>query len=442
MSGLNAAPTKTIVPPQMIRPHIMPPPPLFGFKPVAEAPVAETPAADHPIAVENSALESDFKLLWYDDTENTKVVSDELLVAPPPVLEPDPTQPELFNEAQPSVGTASAFEVPPDAEAPSAFGETGPRLSGEVLPPTVAVEAHGSPMAMGADSLKQVAPAELLPEPPASEQVAAEAASSESASGSPLSAVESGLISSEAIPPGGPVAPEVSTPAAAETEIESATVQVAEVIPPLEEDWLARQAAGSAEADTKPPEPEPAPETGKAATIEELPAAIAGEVEAVAPNIPPPPLPLLPLPRLEPSFGLSEVIPPPALQLKRLDQDALQAIFMTDETLDLPKISRLAATLPGVYACVIATRDQAITGGNLPEGFDLAALLGLAPRIREAASRMPIGALKHFTIYGESYSISFFERRGLSLCAIHRARSFVPGVREKLVAIADELSQM
>jgi hypothetical protein len=127
--------------------------------------------------------------------------------------------------------------------------------------------------------------------------------------------------------------------------------------------------------------------------------------------------------------------------LRRFDQDAVQALFMTEETLDLPKISRLAAGLPGMYACVIATRDQACTGGTLPEGFDLAALLGLAPRVGEAAGRMPIGALKHFTLYGEAYSVSFFERNGLSLCAVHRPRSFVPGVREKLVALADELSR-
>lgn len=113
---------------------------------------------------------------------------------------------------------------------------------------------------------------------------------------------------------------------------------------------------------------------------------------------------------------------------------------MTEEVLDLQKISRLAASLPGVQACVIATRETAVTGGVLPEGFDVTALLGLAPRVGEAASRLPIGGLKHFTIYGEYYSVSFFERSGLSLCAVHRPRSFVPGVREKLVALADELA--
>lgn len=176
------------------------------------------------------------------------------------------------------------------------------------------------------------------------------------------------------------------------------------------------------------------------AIIAHTPAVLTPEPPAAAVP-PPPPHPLFPLPKVHLEPAHVEVLPPPSLPLRRFDQDAIQALFMTEETLDLPKISRLAAALPGVYACVIATRDQACTGGNLPEGFDLAALLGLAPRVGEAAGRMPIGQLKHFTLYGDAYSVSFFERNGLSLCAVHRPRSFVPGVREKLVALADELSR-
>ena len=185
----------------------------------------------------------------------------------------------------------------------------------------------------------------------------------------------------------------------------------------------------------------PAPPSAAATKPVEAPAAADPLIASDAgepPNVSPP---LLPLPRRIASVTPTEILPPPALPLTRFDQDALQAIFMTEEALDLPKISRLAAQLPGVHACVIATRDQACTGGQLPLGFDLAALLGLAPRVGEAAGRLPIGELKHFTLYGGEYSVSFFERNGLSLCAVHRPRSFVPGVREKLVAIADELAK-
>ncbi len=460
-SGVFAAATKTIVPPLMIRPLIMPPPPLFGFKPMSEAPAEETPAEDHYVTLDKISVITDFKLVSYDDTEKTKVISDELLAAPIPVSQPDPAQPELFNEPLPSVETAALVGASPDTEAPSAFGETAAKITGEIPSPTFAVEADATPLPIPTDSPQPIAVDDSLPE--ANEQVVEVVPPSETAPRSSISAVEADLHSVEAVLFGGAAAPEVATRTIAEKEIESAAAPppppdfatthfaeteikpaaapVAEVIPPLEEDSIRVQTFEPSKEEAKSPEPEPAPEVEKAAPIEEFPAVDADQIAAAVPVIPPPPLPLLPLPRLGPSFAASDVIPPPALQLRRLDQDALQALFMTEETLDLPKISRLAATLPGVHACVIATRDQAVTGGSLPEGFDLAALLGLAPRIREAASRMPIGALKHFTIYGESYSISFFERRGLSLCAIHRARSFVPGVREKLVAIADELSQ-
>jgi hypothetical protein len=240
----------------------------------------------------------------------------------------------------------------------------------------------------------------------------------------------------ERIEPQAPVEEVVSKaeePDHTEQQVSESTPAPFEVIPPLPP--AEKQTTPAAATPVEPVSPPvPAPPAAVVPPVPVTPAA------AVPPS--PPPIPLFPLPKVpaEPAAQL-EVLPPPSLPLRRFDQDAVQALFMTEETLDLPKISRLAASLPGVYACVIATRDQACTGGTLPEGFDLAALLGLAPRVGEAAGRMPIGQLKHFTLYGDAYSVSFFERNGLSLCAVHRPRSFVPGVREKLVALADELSR-
>ena len=114
---------------------------------------------------------------------------------------------------------------------------------------------------------------------------------------------------------------------------------------------------------------------------------------------------------------------------------------MTEETLDLAKISRLAAALPGLQACTIVARGETFSSGNLPEGLHLNARRGLSPQVGAAADRLPIGNLKTFTLYGEQYSVSFFERPSVCLCAIHRSRSFVPGVREKLVAVVDELAR-
>lgn len=127
--------------------------------------------------------------------------------------------------------------------------------------------------------------------------------------------------------------------------------------------------------------------------------------------------------------------------MSRFDQHSLQSLFMTEEMIDLPKVARLAAALPGIQACVIAARGETFSSGLLPEGFQLGALRGLSPQVDAAADRLPIGQLKNFTLYGEQYSVSFFERTAVCLCAIHRARSFVPGVREKLVAVVDELAR-
>ncbi|MEA3213240.1 MAG: hypothetical protein QOE70_6297 [Chthoniobacter sp.] len=145
------------------------------------------------------------------------------------------------------------------------------------------------------------------------------------------------------------------------------------------------------------------------------------------------------LPHTEPAEP--EHAPPPALPLTRFDHDTLQGLFMTEEALDLPKISRLAAALPGIQACVITARGDTFIGGALPEGFSVAALRGLAPQVGAAADRMTLGELKNFTLYGDHYSVSIFERRSICLCAVHRTRSFVPGVREKLVAVADGLAR-
>ncbi len=165
-----------------------------------------------------------------------------------------------------------------------------------------------------------------------------------------------------------------------------------------------------------------------------VPAAPATEPEPFHLHLPP--LPSAPAPTPPHPEHL-----PPALPMSRFDQHSLQSLFMTEEMIDLPKVARLAAALPGIQACVIAARGETFSSGLLPEGFQLGALRGLSPQVDAAADRLPIGQLKNFTLYGEQYSVSFFERTAVCLCAIHRARSFVPGVREKLVAVVDELAR-
>jgi len=209
---------------------------------------------------------------------------------------------------------------------------------------------------------------------------------------------------------------------------------------------------------------ERAPDSPKTDSFPNDPTALGTESEKAVPriaerssgekaSIPAPPkiplsIPRLPVLHFPPAPKAEAPIPapepihvPPPLPLVRFDQDVLQRLFMTDELLDLSAVCRHVSTLPGIQASVISRQDEKASAGEMPAGFDFSELLALAPGMLQVAGRLSIGALKHFTLYAETHSVSFFERRGVCLGVVHRARSFIPGVREKLVTVADELSK-
>ncbi len=137
-----------------------------------------------------------------------------------------------------------------------------------------------------------------------------------------------------------------------------------------------------------------------------------------------------------------QTLPPASAIAEPRNFDVLQPLFMTDESLDLAAVCRHAAGLPGVAACALVRRGATAVGGELPEGFDLAALHLVAARMSDAASAagpLPLGALQNFTLHGHQAAISLFTRPGLLLAVLHRA--LPPGVRERLAAVTDELAR-
>ena len=471
--ALSAAPTVTIQPPPMIRPFIVLPPPIFAFKPSTEE--AESSSVSNLQGPEKEGSTNDITpgggtgfispppentgLKVFETTVNNGLTEPtEAPVNPPiePVLEAAaPTEPEPIDPVERPRVISIDFSraLVSEEEDAAADQAAAAAVAGEPIESVApSKEASEKPFELPppppsfidmvlADDRVEDAPPVVAEVTPAPLEVLAEQ------DATLPSAVEPIPLEPTPASPAQTDLPAAVFPAAATMR----TINVvAEFVPsgpsfPVIPALVPAPEVPS-EGAPKAAEPPSAPEEVlPAATQESVPSAEAAPVADDLPAESAPEVPISIAPLLSiPKFGEvteSEVLPPPGLPLRRFDQDALQALFMTEEALDLQKISRLAAQLPGVHACVIATRDQACTGGTLPEGFDLAALLGLAPRVGEAAGRLPIGELKHFTLYGERYSVSFFERNGLSLCAVHRPRSFVPGVREKLVAIADELSK-
>jgi hypothetical protein len=54
----------------------------------------------------------------------------------------------------------------------------------------------------------------------------------------------------------------------------------------------------------------------------------------------------------------------------------------------------------------------------------------------------PASEVEHFTLHAARFSLSLFTRGEACICAVHRARMFLPGVREKFAAVADELGRL
>ena len=209
-----------------------------------------------------------------------------------------------------------------------------------------------------------------------------------------------------------------------------------------------------------PPPPQIIAEPAATAPVEspaDHPAPIAAaQTPAPAIHIHPPPVVrpiLVPPPTLcavpaQPPDPLVSSVPSPRVEIApapetlreqppRFPQEALQALFMTDEILDLAAVSRHAAALPGVRACVIEWRGETALAGDAPTGFNLAAIKAAADPLH-ATGPLPIGALENLTLHGDQAAISIFTRPGVLLAVLHRP--FPPGVRERLAAVASALT--
>ena len=134
------------------------------------------------------------------------------------------------------------------------------------------------------------------------------------------------------------------------------------------------------------------------------------------------------------SATFTESAPPPALDGR------IAALFASDAPVALSRAGELLAALPGIKGCILTSRSADAQGGEIPAGLD-------APAIRELSRRMHTaladraGQVQHLTLQTEHDSLTLFTRGEACVCAIHRARIFLPGVREKFAAVAEELSR-
>jgi predicted regulator of Ras-like GTPase activity (Roadblock/LC7/MglB family) len=127
------------------------------------------------------------------------------------------------------------------------------------------------------------------------------------------------------------------------------------------------------------------------------------------------------------------------------EQEPLQALFMTDETMGVDRVIELCGGLPGINSCVLAQGSVIIAAHRVPAGVDLVSMSAHAEdmlrSMRESTARMGVGTVPAVTLHTEKGVISFFHRDDLTMLVFHRDRGFIPGVREKMAAVLGELTK-
>ena len=132
-------------------------------------------------------------------------------------------------------------------------------------------------------------------------------------------------------------------------------------------------------------------------------------------------------------------LPPEALA----SQAALQALFMTEETLTVQGVVSRAATLPGLRACVLARGDMVLCTSDSPAGSELRTLSGqamtLLTGIRASSVGMGLGTVPAVTLHADGGALSILQEGDLCLLVMHSGRGFLPGVRERLQELIHHL---
>jgi hypothetical protein len=130
--------------------------------------------------------------------------------------------------------------------------------------------------------------------------------------------------------------------------------------------------------------------------------------------------------------------------LRRLGLERLQEIFLTDDFLDARQVAKLLLAFPKVKGALILLEESTVAGGELPEGFNLAASFA-APNLlrasREFANALNGSNVVAITLFADT-PISVFLERKLCILIAHEGRGLLPGMRERVSDIAKALNAM
>jgi hypothetical protein len=124
----------------------------------------------------------------------------------------------------------------------------------------------------------------------------------------------------------------------------------------------------------------------------------------------------------------------------------LQAIFMTDEPLDLAKTIDKILELPGLQSCFLTTTAGLKLAGKVGDPDEEKVISSVLPELFQRTYRrleeLNSGPLEGLTLYCGSKQISTVVRENLCLTVVHGDRPLKPGVREKIQVVLQELQAL
>jgi hypothetical protein len=128
------------------------------------------------------------------------------------------------------------------------------------------------------------------------------------------------------------------------------------------------------------------------------------------------------------------------------ESHALQALFMTEEILDLPKTIQKVSELPGIRTCLLTAENGTKLGGKLDDPSQETAVSSALRRLFQQVSstlrEMQMQSLEGMTLYCGRDTLSIFLVAELCLTVLHDNGTFRPGVREKILAVVQELGRI
>lgn len=410
-------PPPVVEPPAAEAPLIEPP--IFT-PPVVEEVRAEVPATEPPPVVEPPAAEAPVVEPPIFTPPIVEEARAEIPATEPPVVEEPPATEVPLAELPPA--EVAAVEAPvveiPGVELPILQAEIEPRpldLPPPLVahaPPTLSVEPMFVPEMLAASPIPAISEIEAPAEP---------------------------LVPSEPAAMSEPVVPPIFVPPPLRQTGESVAPESTEMQLAPPNVWMQPPSELAARS-TSPWPPDVAPPPSPILPVRIIAPPVARPIVA------PPPLfsgatveipALVAIPAPEP--------PPPPPPPPPLNLDIARAALGVEGDAALADLGAVLLRLPGVSACHLIVRHESASAGDLPAGFDPVAVGVLSRQLSTAldssAESLGAGRVQHMTIFAADACVSFFTQGEATVCAIHRTRAFLPGVRERLTATATALAQ-